>query len=658
MVCPPGFYIHIYEAYYGSESVPCSISDPVSTLRTACHGATETCNVIFSDTFFGGDPCSSDPSAVKSGYIIYNCARSKTLDEARGPWRLVFKVPSGTSPPAGYNDIMALYTSSDAYNEGNTAAMVDFSAGGSIYKSSILNQWGSNLTATAAKVSFFKSGQEQAYVVFDASGKGKDDWFDQTRIIDSNWIDIETGNTTCEINSGDNYKRVFQIKSDYTGCSNETGWFMMKDYGATEGCSGWDTVATTMPYMYYSTTGLRTQWSSADKELADSFAIFLMDWHMVFKVVAEVQTDGSLETIWTGSSSINDGLDSAISVTNSPNSNYKSSVVETWSEDFTFMDMVKYAYFTGGVEKAWIVFDGRGTSKTSWFADSKILFSSYSDIQTAGKGTVSITGDGIRSFATILSYSDCASLTGWMMMSDYSSSTTCTFDNAGTKPYFIYSSTETYGLPQSASSWDSTNFPKADVLGIFINGWFPVLKVSKEFGVSPASGIYDLWNNTYTVNEYNDSLNAFSFAANTMPYKSSIVDFWTNYYIKAARVSFIVSGTEQAYVVFDAHGTTKMSWFSCDRILYSSWTDLNNEGTQDYCSIQGNEPYKQHFLMESSYGTSCATNSGWFSVVERTSGGCSWEQKDSTFPHVVYSDTTTAELNTGSIYILMNGEYY
>lgn len=44
-----------------------------------------------------------------------------------------------------------------------------------------------------------------------------------------------------------------------------------------------------------------------------------------------------------------------------------------------------------------------------------------------------------------------------------------------------------------------------------------------------------MWTNTYTVNEYNDSLHAFSFADNTMPYKSSVVDTWSSYYFKAVR---------------------------------------------------------------------------------------------------------------------------
>lgn len=67
---------------------------------------------------------------------------------------------------------------------------------------------------------------------------------------------------------------------------------------------------------------------------------------MVYRAVAGEQTQGSLETLWTSSTLLNDGLDSAISVTNTPTSGYKSSVVETWSDDFTFIDMVGYQCMT------------------------------------------------------------------------------------------------------------------------------------------------------------------------------------------------------------------------------------------------------------------------------------------------------------------------
>lgn len=53
------------------------------------------------------------------------------------------------------------------------------------------------------------------------------------------------------------------------------------------------------------------------------------------------------------------------------------------------------------------------------------------------------------------------------------------------------------------------------------------------------------------------------------------------------RLGFFQSGIEKGYVVFDAHGSTKTSWFSSDRILYSSWTDLSRDTTYAYSSVTG-----------------------------------------------------------------------
>jgi len=39
--------------------------------------------------------------------------------------------------------------------------------------------------------------------------------------------------------------------------------------------------------------------------------------------------------------------------------------------------------------------------------------------------------------------------------------------------------------------------------------------------------------------------------------------------------------------VFDGHGTDKNSWFDCDRLLYSSYSDLTSSVRTDYCGVAG-----------------------------------------------------------------------
>ncbi|XP_060085257.1 uncharacterized protein LOC132564628 [Ylistrum balloti] len=377
---------------------------------------------------------------------------------------------------------------------------------------------------------------------------------------------------------------------------------------------------------------------------ADSLAIFVQDWHMVFKGVDGITpTAGNLETLWEGSTTEYNGDETVKTITNVPAVSYKSAVVEDWSSNWTIIDQVKYSFFKSGIEEAHIVFDGTNSDKNTWFSPDNILFSLEFG-GTVNATSASISGDGTRAFAVIEQSGTCSALSAWMLvLDDASGSTTCTFDNnVRTRPYFLYSNTGAATQPESSSSWDSVNFPYAETLGIFITGWFPVMKVAYGESVSPASGIYNLWSGTYTLNEYVNE--AYSMSTGTPSYKSSIVDSWQSYYISAARVSFFQGSQEIAYVVFDAHSSTKSSWFNCDRILYTSYSDLTRDTSVNYCSIGGNS--NRYFFIEETYGSGCAENFGWFGIIEGST--CSYDSKG-TRPFPLCSDAGFSEANDDMI---------
>ena len=52
------------------------------------------------------------------------------------------------------------------------------------------------------------------------------------------------------------------------------------------------------------------------------------------------------------------------------------------------------------------------------------------------------------------------------------------------------------------------------------------------------------------------------------------------------RFSVFREGEEKQYVIFDGLGTDYVNWFSQDKILESSWTNLQHE-TYNYFSIEG-----------------------------------------------------------------------
>ncbi|XP_033724527.1 uncharacterized protein LOC117314570 [Pecten maximus] len=562
-------------------------------------------------------------------------------------WRLVFKAPSGVVP-AGHTDVAGFLRDTGSYNEDVVSVMRDFSAGGSLYKSSILDDWATKHSISAVRLSVYKDGREVAYVVFDTVGvTSKTGWMDCSRILDSSWTDLQASSPNlCGIDDTGDAKRNFFINNIYGGCQGDAGWLMLKDVGASGGCDEWDTNQGSLPYILYSTDLTYVTWHNGNKGYGDALAISVMDWHMVFKGISGAPPSvGSLQDLWEGSDTERDNDTSVRTVTKVPGQTYKSGLIEEWTNTFMIVDMVKYSFYTNAEEVSWMVFNGKDTDKSSWLSSSNILYSHYTDISTTVKSTCSIPGDGINTFAVVNDDSSCPNFRSWMMVVDSpGSSPMCTFDNTGrSKPYFLYSASTNAGLVESGGNWDSVGFPSADVLGVFVIGWFPVMKVSRGQSVYPALGIYDLWTKSYILNEFDKD--ALSFQYGTKSYKSSVVDSWNNYYINSVRVSFYVSGVEQAYVVFDAHGSDKISWFDCDRILYTSYKDLNRDTSTVYCSIPGQNTLQRYFFLEYEENNGCMADSGWFGVMESGSG-CHWEQRLAT-PYAIYSDNNNGfEINT------------
>ncbi|OWF46785.1 uncharacterized protein LOC110455207 [Mizuhopecten yessoensis] len=704
ITCGSGYFISVYLASWGSDYwdddtfVSCWDSDSTTDLDDAC-AELSACTFQFNNALFG-NPC---PGISKEGEAKWYCgrdagwsdwspwtscpvlcgggvvSRSRPCDNPtreypgsycegsdyettscnsqacpdnaqlvhhRGPWRLVFKVPSGVAP-SGHTDVVSFLKDSGSYNDGSVSAMRDFSSGGSLYKSAIWDDWATKHSISAVRLSVYKDGQEVTYVVFDAAGvTSRTGWMDCSRVIDSSWTDLQTGNpNVCGIEETGVWKRNFFINKKYDDCQGDAGWLMFKDVGASNGCDDWDTTKIPLPYIMYSTDSTYATWHNGNTGYGDALAIFVMDWHMVFKGVdGTPPLAGSLQDLWEGNDTERDNDTSARTITTFLGQTYKSGLIEEWTDTFMIVDMVKYSFYTNAEEVSWVVFNGKDTDKTSWFSSSNILYSQYTDVSAAAKSTCSISGDGMNTFAIVNDDSSCPWFRAWMMVVDSSGgSPMCSFDSdVRPKPYFLHSASTNAGLLESGGKWDNTGFPAADVLGVFVIGWFPVMKVALGQSVSPAHGIYDLWTKGYTLNEFDKD--ALSFQYGTKSFKSSVVDSWNNFYIRSVRVSFYSSGVERAYVVFDAHGSDKVSWFDCDRILYTSYKDLNGDTPTIHCSIPGDNALQRYFFLEYEYN-GCSADAGWFGIMEAGSG-CNWEQRRAT-PYALYSDNNNGfEINT------------
>ena len=71
--------------------------------------------------------------------------------------------------------------------------------------------------------------------------------------------------SACSANT-DTLKRQVFVNEYYNGCSDDKGWFMLKDYDASSGCTEWDVTANA-PYFYYSGDSTNINWQTGKTTL-------------------------------------------------------------------------------------------------------------------------------------------------------------------------------------------------------------------------------------------------------------------------------------------------------------------------------------------------------------------------------------------------------
>ncbi|KAK3095541.1 hypothetical protein FSP39_015906, partial [Pinctada imbricata] len=169
-------------------------------------------------------------------------------------WRMAMKVAHGQSlSPA--SSIYDLFTGTYTVNEYDSSALT-IAAGSNTYKSHVIDAW-DQYSIDAVRVSFYKDNEEKAYVVFDAHGATKTNWFDCSRILYTSFTDLNRlkAVTYCGIEGDNSLQRRFFIQNNYGGCNNDAGWFVIIEGGT---CS-WE-AQTTKPYFIYSSaTGYQLQ---------------------------------------------------------------------------------------------------------------------------------------------------------------------------------------------------------------------------------------------------------------------------------------------------------------------------------------------------------------------------------------------------------------
>ncbi|XP_046372213.2 sushi, von Willebrand factor type A, EGF and pentraxin domain-containing protein 1-like [Haliotis rufescens] len=137
---------------------------------------------------------------------------------------------------------------------------------------------------------------------------------------------------------------------------------------------------------------------------------------------------------------------------------FKSKLVTTW--ETANIEQVKVIILKGNTVKAEVLFDGVGTTKTSWFSSSHVINSTWTDLMSLPQNRFSITGDGTtnRRFQINHYYGGCPADKGWLAVIDKPDNNPCPWEQYTSVPHILYSA----GTSESLCA----DFESGDVMAI------------------------------------------------------------------------------------------------------------------------------------------------------------------------------------------------
>ncbi|XP_025104273.1 uncharacterized protein LOC112570120 isoform X2 [Pomacea canaliculata] len=174
------------------------------------------------------------------------------------------------------------------------------------------------------------------------------------------------------------------------------------------------------------------------------------------------------------------------------------------------------------------------------------------------------------------------------------------------------------------------------------DGWTLCFRATAGLG----SPVYDTWTHV----GYHDD---YKYTRTSMPcgctatsgscdrhYRSFLVDVWPSRNLEKVKVALYENGVEKAFMEFRGLDSNYLNWFSADRLLNSSWTDISGSALP-YFSIFGiDEPgrvTRRFYVSKGHYG--CPSDFGWISIKDK-GHVCTWETA-SHLPTFFYSKAQT-----------------
>ncbi|XP_033740432.1 uncharacterized protein LOC117327502 isoform X2 [Pecten maximus] len=148
-----------------------------------------------------------------------------------------------------------------------------------------------------------------------------------------------------------------------------------------------------------------------------------------------------------------------VNTSNTCTRHFRSGLVDDWTA--LNPTEAKFSLYIAGIEEVYVTFNATDTDSITWFAQERILSTSFTDLKTNSTSNFfSISGaNTYRRFYINKSYGGCNNDQGWIRVIDGTG--VCFYENAVAEPSFVFSRNNQSGV----AGIDSLT---ADVLAIFV----------------------------------------------------------------------------------------------------------------------------------------------------------------------------------------------
>ncbi|XP_046561067.1 uncharacterized protein LOC124270092 [Haliotis rubra] len=142
---------------------------------------------------------------------------------------------------------------------------------------------------------------------------------------------------------------------------------------------------------------------------------------------------------------------------------FRSKIMSAW--ETAGIQLVKVLLMKNSRVRSEIIFDGTGTTKTSWFTETRVINSTWTDLTTSTFNYFSIEGHpDTRRFLISNRYNGCPNDIMWMMVIDSNESIhACQWDHPATAPKFLYTPKSTKTITGTL-----TDFEYGDAMVILV----------------------------------------------------------------------------------------------------------------------------------------------------------------------------------------------